>query len=174
MEDTAINIKAFIATLLAFFTALWGWFGWLVVAWVALMAADYLTGSLIAKRQNEWTSARAREGIQGKGMMLLVVAVAGILDLVLGLIIDNMSFIHSPFEYTVFICPLMVVWYIVTELGSILENVTKASGHVPPFLIKLVIGMKAAVGKAGDKLAEQANPGPEEKPPDEISDKAQE
>ena len=46
MENT--TIKAFAAALIAAGTAVWGWMGWLVIAWLACMVMDYLTGSLAA------------------------------------------------------------------------------------------------------------------------------
>ena len=39
------GIKATVVGVLGCLTALWGWFGWLVLAWVACMVLDYATGS---------------------------------------------------------------------------------------------------------------------------------
>ena len=36
-ETTVTTVKAAIAAAVATMTALWGWFGWLVIAWVLLM-----------------------------------------------------------------------------------------------------------------------------------------
>ena len=44
------GIKATIAGMLGCLTALWGWFGWLVVVWVLCMVLDYATGSAAALR----------------------------------------------------------------------------------------------------------------------------
>ena len=38
-ETTVTTVKAAIAAAVATMTALWGWFGWLVIAWVLLMLA---------------------------------------------------------------------------------------------------------------------------------------
>ena len=73
MENT--TIKAFAAALIAAGTAIWGWMGWLVIAWLVCMVMDYLTGSLAAAKNGEWSSARAREGLWHKGGMLLVVLI---------------------------------------------------------------------------------------------------
>ena len=35
------GIKATVVGVLGCLTALWGWFGWLVLAWVACMVLDY-------------------------------------------------------------------------------------------------------------------------------------
>ena len=46
--DHINGFKAAVAAVLGCLTALWGWFGWLVVAWVACMLLDYATGSVPA------------------------------------------------------------------------------------------------------------------------------
>lgn len=152
MEKHAYEIKAAIAAAGAFFTALWGWFGWLVLAFGAFMLADYITGSWVAKRSGQWASKQARQGLVGKGVMLLVVACAGVLDLVAGVIIANMP-AALPFTYSVFICPLALVWYIITEFGSVLENAIALGIHLPPFLVPVVKGMKAAAEKAAPEIS---------------------
>ena len=42
--------KAAIAAVCAALTTLWGWFGWVVFAWIVSMIIDYLTGSAAALR----------------------------------------------------------------------------------------------------------------------------
>ena len=53
---------------------------------------------------------------------MAAVLVAAILDGVLGLIVDHIPALTLPFDYTVFLTVLVLVWYILTELGSIVEN----------------------------------------------------
>ena len=57
-ETTVTTVKAAIAAAVATMTALWGWFGWLVIAWVLLMLADWLIGSAAAAKEGRWSSAR--------------------------------------------------------------------------------------------------------------------
>jgi len=42
------GFKAAVAAVVGCLTALWGWFGWLVVAWVVCMLLDYGTGTAAA------------------------------------------------------------------------------------------------------------------------------
>ena len=42
------GFKAAVAAVLGGLTALWGWFGWVVFAWIVSMIIDYLTGSAAA------------------------------------------------------------------------------------------------------------------------------
>ena len=46
-ENFAVQIKLCLAAVLGTLTALWGWFGWLVLVWAALMLADWLIGTLL-------------------------------------------------------------------------------------------------------------------------------
>ena len=54
--EKVTEIKAAAAAGIAVLTALWGWFGWLVVLFAVCMIADYLTGSAAAMRKGEWSS----------------------------------------------------------------------------------------------------------------------
>ena len=47
------GFKAAVAAVVGCLTALWGWFGWLVVAWVVCMLLDYGTGTAAALRAGE-------------------------------------------------------------------------------------------------------------------------
>ena len=47
-----------------------------------------------------------------------------------------------PFEYKSAFLPLVAIWYIVTELGSIIENVARLGAPVPKFLISSLKKLK--------------------------------
>ncbi len=145
-KNVFLSIKAAVAGAGAAFTAAFGWFGWLIVAWVGCMAIDYITGSGVAAKQGQWSSARARDGLWHKAGMIFAVGAAGVLDLVIGLIVGNIPAIKLPWEYTVLLCPLVVCWYIITELGSIVENAAAMGAPVPKFLKKAI----AALGEQLD------------------------
>ena len=142
--------KAAVTAALGALTALWGWFGWLIVAWVGMMMLDYLSGTAAALKKGEWSSSAARNGIWHKmGMITVVVATAGV-DALLQLILSNLSVVSLPVNYAGLICPLVLVWYCLTELGSICENAIAMGAHYPKWLPKLLAAGKDAVDKAGD------------------------
>ena len=116
------------------------------------MALDYLTGSLAAAKEGEWSSGRAREGIWHKCGMIVVVAVSAGVDMLLALVLANLPLVELPFQYAGLVCPVVLVWYIVTELGSIAENGAGMGAPVPKWLVKLLAMSKSAVDGAGDKL----------------------
>lgn len=101
------------------------------MAWVVCMAIDYLTGSAAACKAGKWSSALAREGLWHKAGCVAAVTISGILDLVVGHILGSVPEAALPFAYTVFLCPLVVVWYILTEVGSIVENAGAMGAPVP-------------------------------------------
>lgn len=144
------GIKATVVGVLGCLTALWGWFGWLVLAWVACMVLDYATGSAAALRAGEWSSKAARDGLWHKLGAIVAVLVAAILDGVIRLVLENIPTLDLPFEYTVFVSVLVLVWYILTELGSIVENAGALGTPIPGWLARMI----AALGEKVDQAAE--------------------
>lgn len=150
--DNAIQIKAAFAAFVAAMTALWGWFGWLCVAWIACMAVDYISGTIDAMRDGGWSSKIARDGIFHKGGMVLTVFVALLADQLIGLVLGNIPAIPLPWDYSVVIAPMVITWYIITELGSIVENAAKMGAPVPPWLVKFLVVVEDATDHAGELL----------------------
>ena len=141
--------KASIVGVFGAFGAAFGWLGWLVLAWVACMVVDWLSGSSAAMRAGQWSSAKARGGIWHKAGMIVVVVVAALADAVLGTVAAKVP--GLPIEYTVLLLPVVLVWYILTELGSILENAAAMGAPVPEFLIRILASARDTVeDAAGD------------------------
>jgi len=134
----AMELKAAISAVLAGMTAFWGWTGWLVVIWLTAMILDYATGSWAALSTGTWDSAVARAGLWHKlGSIVLL------LDVALSAIINygDLGF-DLPFTYKTAFLPLVAIWYIVTELGSITENAAHLGAPVPKFLINCLAKLK--------------------------------
>ena len=138
-----LAVKAAIVGIFGAFGAAFGWLGWLVLAWIGCMVVDYISGSSAAMKAGQWSSAKARGGIWHKAGMIVVVIVAAVADNVLSLVVDSIPGI--PIEYTVLLLPMVLVWYILTELGSILENAAAMGSDVPPFLIRILASAKEKV-----------------------------
>lgn len=143
MEEKISLWKGTLSTLGAMLTALWGWFGWLIVAWVVCMALDVITGMAAGLRKGEWSSRVAREGLWHKAGCISAVIAAGILDLVAGQLAAGAG--PLPFTYTVFLCPLVVGWYLLTEVGSIIENAGAMGAPLPAWLKKAVAALRDQV-----------------------------
>ena len=147
------GLKAAVAALCAALTALWGWFGWVVVAWIVCMIIDYATGSAAALRAGEWSSKSARDGIWHKLGSVVAVIVAAILDTVIGHLLGNVPGVELPFTYTVLLCPLVVIWYILTEAGSIIENAGALGAPIPAWLTKMIETLESKVDQTGDGIS---------------------
>ncbi len=141
-----LAVKAAIVGVFGAFGAAFGWLGWLVLAWVACMAVDWLSGSSAAMQAGRWSSARARGGIWHKAGMIVVVIVAALADAVLGTVAAKVP--GLPVEYTVLLLPMVLVWYILTELGSILENAAAMGAPVPQSPIRILANAKDTVEDA--------------------------
>ena len=143
-----LAIKAAIVALCGGFTAAFGWLGWLIVAWVVCMVVDWISGSAAAAACGEWSSAAARAGIWHKAGMILVVIVAALADCVLAMVVEHLP--GLSIDYGTLVLPMVLAWYIFTELGSIAENATDMGAPVPAWLTKLLAAGKQAVDKTAD------------------------
>lgn len=149
------NLNEFKIMLTAGITAVMGLLGWqgiLVITWVVLMLIDYISGSLAAKRAGDWNSKAARDGVMHKGGMMLVVLAAGLTDLVLGAAWDRLGL---ALDWPFLLLALVLIWYCLTEVGSILENAGKMGTPIPKwFTAALDAGLHIVDGK-GDQIADQ-------------------
>lgn len=151
-EDRIQAIKAAITGTLGLLTALWGWFGWLVVIWIFLMLADWITGTALACKNGHWFSARAREGIWHKAGMILTFFISLAADWLVSLSLKYLPIVHLPFHYSVLLSPLVVVWYITGELGSLAEHAIATGAPVPTWLLRILKAGHKAIDAAGKQV----------------------
>ncbi len=143
-----LTAKAAVAALCAAFTAAFGWLGWLVLAWAACMVADWVSGSAAAAKSGTWSSEKARAGIWHKAGMIFVVFAAGMTDALLAVLavgIPGLDGVPAGL-----LLPVVLAWYVLTELGSIAENAALLGAPVPAWLTRVL-----AVGRT---LVEQNAP----------------
>lgn len=147
MKEKMIGTKTAMAACLSGISAVLGWKGILMCAWVAVMALDYLSGTLAACREGQWNSAAARQGLWHKGGMILVVTVAAIADAVMAVLGE---YVPIGIQWPGLVLPLVLAWYMITELGSILENAVKMGAAVPEWLVRLMKVSLKLTESAGD------------------------
>ena len=155
MEDKLVTIKAALAAVFTAISAFLGWKGIMALVWVVLMLLDYLSGSLAARKTGTWKSSVARDGFLHKGGMILVVLVALLGDLALSIALPHIPLINIAWPEILF--PMVLAWYIITELGSILENAEKMGAKVPGWLLKIFNATLKTVEKVGEELLEKAD-----------------
>ncbi len=97
---------------------------WSIIIACLMMLADIVAGFTAATVLHNIQSAKMREGIGHKVLMLILIAVSYIL---------TVGFVHiANVSFTVPSVEVVCVYIIVMELASILENVTK---HILSLLI---------------------------------------
>lgn len=144
--DKAVEIKAALTAIIAFLTSLWGWLGWAVVIFGICMVLDWITGSLAARSRGEWTSAIARQGLWHKLGEIVALLVAALCDISIAIIINTAAApLLGGFEYRNYLTLIVSIWYIFTELGSIIENAEKLGAPVPDWLLKVIGHLKKKV-----------------------------
>lgn len=114
------------------------------------MGLDYISGTARAKNLGTWSSSVAREGLWHKGGEIIAVLAALLLDVAIGTVLPNIPGLPVPIKYSFLLCPLVTVWYIVTEAGSIVENVGEMGGPVPGWLRKGIAALKDTVDGVGE------------------------
>ena len=125
--DRLTTIKAAVSAAAAALTAFWGWTGWLAAAWFLAMLLDYATGSAAALRAGTWSSRCAREGLWHKAG-----SVPGL-----------------GAHYDVLLYPLVTAWYLLTELGSVVENAGALGAPLPQFLVRAIAVLRADISQHG-------------------------
>lgn len=152
MNDNMLAIKTAIMAFFGAIGTLVGWKGVMVLAWVALMALDYITGTFAAMKAGEWCSKKAREGVWHKCGAIIVVVVAAIADGIMLVICGNIPVFNITWPGI--LLPMILAWYIITELGSILENAVNLGANPPVWLTKILSASLKAVEAVGDKAIE--------------------
>ena len=117
---------------LGLWAALHGWLGWLAVLYAICMLLDCVTGTALAVKEKAWNSSKARQGLWHKGGSTIMICVSVLTDIFLGLVINHVPGLQLPFDYDMLLTPIVLTWYIATELGSILENARGISLQRPP------------------------------------------
>lgn len=152
--EKATQIKAGITAFLAFLTALWGWLGWAILIWISLIGLDYISGSLAAKREKNWSSAIARDGLWHKAGEIFAVLLAALCDIALTVLAEG-SGIEIPVNIGPLLTPIVLLWYILTEAGSIIENCGRLGAPVPKWFKARIDNAKHAIDNS-----QEEKPGP--------------
>ena len=157
--DKAHELMALLTAAMSFIVALLGWVGIAVAVMLTCMVLDYITGTWAAKAHAEWTSEKAREGLWHKLGEIVALLVAALCDIAVGVIISSAAApLIGDYHHRGYITMIVAVWYIFTELGSILENAAKLGAPIPEKLIKGIGRLK----KKADEI--DPVPGKKDKP----------
>ena len=149
MEKQMLAGKAALTAAISAMLSFLGWKGILALCWVAVMVLDYASGTAAAMKEGKWQSSRARTGLWHKGGMIFVVLVAAIADGVMTVAMGNLPMLGIQWPGA--ILPMVLTWYILTELGSILENALRLGAAVPAWLTRLLKAGREAMETPDDR-----------------------
>lgn len=152
--DKATEIKAAITLVFTFFTALWGMLGWAILTFIVCLALDYITGSWAARAHGEWSSEIAREGLWHKLGEIVALLVAALCDIAIQVVLQSTAApLLGEIDFSGYLTMIVAVWYIFTELGSIVENAGKLGAPIPKWLAKGIAKLKGKVDEAVPDVA---------------------
>lgn len=126
MDNVFKNILAWLCTLISF---LFGDIEGMLIALIALIILDYISGVIAAAVEKRLSSAVGAKGIAKKIFMLLIVALANIVDI--NVIGDG----HVLKTVT-------IVFYICNECISLIENAGRIGVPVPKKLLDVLEQLK--------------------------------
>lgn len=142
MNETISMLKltliAAVSVVLAYFNALMI----PIIVLVFVMVTDYITGMASAKKTGELSSRLGIMGIAKKVGYLALVAVGMVVDYLISSALLNVG-IEIQINYC--FAMIIVIWLIVNELISILENLGELGVPIPEFLRKSIHKIKDGV-----------------------------
>ena len=113
-----------------------------IIVLVFVMVTDYITGMAAAKKTGELSSRLGIMGIAKKVGYLALVAVGMVVDYLISSALLNVG-IEIQINYC--FAMIIVIWLIVNELISILENLGELGVPIPDFLRRSYIKSKTAL-----------------------------
>ena len=122
-------VKSIISGFIRIMGFLIGNFDGLFKALLALIIADYITGVIVAVVRKKLSSEVGAKGIAKKVLMLIIVAVANVLDVQ---IIGGGSGLRN----------ITIIFYAANEIISLLENTGKLGVPYPPKLLEILEQLK--------------------------------
>ena len=150
-EITANSIKAAITVFFASFVAYFANVAAPLVVLLVVVISDYITGLIKAYTTRTLSSRIGFTGILKKLSYFVVVGVGMVVDY---LISSGIRQINAEFTSDLSIVSIVVIiWLIINELLSILENLSDIGVPLPSFLKKLIERLLVTVEKKGDDMA---------------------
>lgn len=123
-------------------------YGPMMLLFIMLMIVDYISGLLASKKEGiehpgdknyGWNSKKGIIGIYKKVGYILTVFVGFCIDYIIRRLFIE---IGGEFETNTFFGTLIIIWIMINELISILENIGRVGVEVPDFLKKILTELK--------------------------------
>lgn len=153
-------IQGMLTTIAAFMSAKLGTLFYVLCLLFSMMIADYISGMLASKAEAldhpgdenyGWNSKKGAKGILKKVGYLCVIGVAMVVD---SIIVKTSGTLGFSMPVKPLFGLLVVVWYLLNELLSIIENAGRMGAPVPEWLIKYIAVLKNKIDNAEHETIE--------------------
>ena len=153
MNNNFTAIKGLFTAIFAYLGNKWGLICPTLTLLILLMITDYISGMLAAKKEaiehpNDskygWSSKKSIIGIYKKFGYILTILVALSTDYIIFKIINE---IGITYQTNTTFGLLIIIWLILNELLSILENAGRMGVNLPSFLVKALSETKNEIDK---------------------------
>lgn len=124
---------------------------------IFLMIADYISGMLASKKEAAehpdnknfgWSSRKSVMGIYKKVGYILTILVALSTDYIIYKLVSGMGL---DYQTNTFFGFLIVIWFIINELLSILENAARMGAVLPKFIQQVLTELRKDIDNHGEK-----------------------
>lgn len=148
MNNKFLTIKSFLTFFIALLDNKFGLICPSLTLLFLLMIIDYISGMLAAKKEGMehpndakygWSSKKSIIGIYKKVGYILIVLVAISTDYIIFKIINELGI---SYQTNTMFGLLVIIWLILNELLSILENAGRMGVNLPSFLVKVLSDMQ--------------------------------
>lgn len=146
MKNMDIAIHSGVTILLAWITAETEAMFPVMIILLCCMVIDFISGCIANGSKEGLSSKAGARGIIKKVGYLCVIAVAMFFDY---LIMYSLNLMDIQYSIRMFFGLLVTVWFILNELLSILENVSKMGVPIPGFLTQYVKEVRGKINKRG-------------------------
>ena len=153
MKNRIIFLKTLFTGCCTLLANQFGIIGPAMLLFIFLMAIDYISGMLAAKtealthpgnKRYGWSSKRGLIGNYKKIGYILTVLVALCTDFIIFTLLENIG-VH--YNTGTLFGLLTLIWFIINELISILENTGRMGVKLPPFIINVLSEIKDDIEK---------------------------
>ena len=139
------SLKGIIAVAIATISIYENWIGWLFVFYVITMIIDVITGMICAWKQGQWSSRTAVAGLWRKCGSIFAVFSATLTDILVQTLLQNFPELTQNFPEKIVLFPVVLTWYCVTEIGSIVENAGRLGAPIPKLLKNAIFVLNDAL-----------------------------
>ncbi|MCI8274159.1 MAG: phage holin family protein [Lachnospiraceae bacterium] len=151
MKNIGIMIQTTASGILAYISAKLGILFPVLLFLGAMMVGDYISGMLASKKEAldhpedlslGWNSKKGAKGIIKKVGYLCVIAVAMVVDYIIANVAGSFGY-EMPVKAVFGL--MVVVWYLLNEMLSIIENAGRMGAPVPEWLKRYIAVLKDKV-----------------------------